>query len=150
MSGGLHRKKQPRRSKQPFVMLHWYLLDSRAWHQLSMVARAAYIEVARCYFGENNGRIVLSARTLASRLPCNKTTAAKALRALEDAGFIETMKMGSFTRKDRRASEYRLTNFRCDVTHDLPSRKFNPSDRWLGTVPSNRTSQSNQPGQGND
>jgi hypothetical protein len=54
------------------------------------------------------------------------------LRELEDSGFIETIKFGKFTRKqeDRRASEYRLTCFHCNVTGDPSSRRFNPNIRW--------------------
>lgn len=95
-------------------------------------ARLAFIELARLYDGSNNGRIAMSARRLADLIPCNKDTAAKVLRELEDSGFIETIRMGKFTRKeeDRRASEYRLTCFRCDVTGDPPSRRFKPNIRW--------------------
>jgi hypothetical protein len=54
------------------------------------------------------------------------------LRELEDSGFIETIKFGKFTRKqeDRRASEYRLTCFHCNVTGVPSSRRFNPNIRW--------------------
>ena len=117
------------RSTSPFVMLHWHLLDSQGWHQLSPRARLAYLELAQLYNGENNGRIALSARRLACRMPCDKATASRALRELEDAGFIQTMRVGAFTRKDRLASEYRLTNFTCDATGEQPSRKWNGL-RW--------------------
>jgi hypothetical protein len=122
-------------------MLHWHLLDSQGWHQLSPHARLAYLELARLYNGENNGRISLSARRLACQMPCDKATASRALRELEDAGFIETMRVGTFTRKDRLASEYRLCIYTCDVTGDLPNRQWNglrwsPSD---GTAKSYRT-----------
>ena len=32
--------------------------------------------------------------------------------------------------EERMASEYRLTHFRCDVTHELPSKRYNPRHRW--------------------
>ncbi len=120
-----HRRKNQGRSTSPFVMLHWHLLDSRGWHELSLHARGAYLELCRLYNGENNGRLGLSARRLASLVPCDKATASRALRELEDAGFIQTMRLGAFARKDRLASEYRLTNFTCDVTGDLPTRSWN-------------------------
>ena len=126
------RKPYRRQKGPPFVLLYCHMLDSMAWHRLSPLARAAYIEVARLYNGTNNGSIAMSSRRLAGLVPCNKDTAAKVLRELEDAGFIETAKLGVFARKseDRRASEYRLTCFRCDATSALPSRKFNPNIRW--------------------
>ena len=63
-------------------------------------------------------------------IPCGKN--ADILRVLEDAGFIETVKVGKYTRKEeeRLASEYRLTDHRCDVTGELPSRRYNPQHRW--------------------
>jgi hypothetical protein len=125
-------KRRRGRNGPAFVQLYCYLLDSRAWHQLSLAARSAYIELARPYNGANNGRLALSARRLARQMPCSKDTAAKVLRELEDVGFIEATKIGCFTRKEeeRRASEYRLTCFRCDATGDLPTRKFDPNVRW--------------------
>ena len=122
-------RRRKGRSTSPFVMLHWHLIDSQGWHELSPHARLAYIELCRLYNGQNNGSIALSARRLASRMPCDKSTASRALRELEDAGFIETMKLGTFARKDHLASEYRLTNFKCDVTGDLPGKKWNGL-RW--------------------
>jgi hypothetical protein len=124
-----NRRKNRGRSTSPFIMLHWHLVDSQGWHELSPHARLAYIELCRLYNGENNGRIGLSARRLACQMPCDKATASRALRELEDAGFVQTMRLGNFARKDRLASEYRLTNFKCDVTGDLPSRRWN-IDRW--------------------
>jgi DNA-binding transcriptional MocR family regulator len=66
----------------------------------------------------------MSARTLAEQLGVSKSTAARALLQLEDAGFIETVKIGSFRRRDRMASEYRLTFHRCDASGSPPSRAF--------------------------
>ncbi|MGH6864883.1 MAG: helix-turn-helix domain-containing protein [Methyloceanibacter sp.] len=98
-------RKRRGRSTSPFVMLHWHLLDSQGWHALSPYARLTYLELARLYNGGNNGRISLSVRRLACQMPCDKATASRALRELEDAGFIDTMRIGTFTRKDRLASE---------------------------------------------
>jgi len=124
-----HLRKRRGRSTSPFVMLHWHLLDSQGWHQLSPHARLAYLELARLYNGGNNGRISLSARRLGACMPCDKATASRALRELDDAGFIETMRVGTFTRKDHLASEYRLCIYTCDVTDDLPNRRWNGL-RW--------------------
>lgn len=134
-------RKRGGRSTSPFVMLHWHLIDSQGWHALSPHARLAYLELARLYSGDNNGCISLSARRLARQMPCDKATASRALRELEDAGFIETLRVGTFTRKDRLASEYRLCNYTCDVTGDLPKRNWNCL-RWKsseGTIQSYRT-----------
>jgi hypothetical protein len=105
----MSKRKSVRRGKGPrFVQLFHYMLGSLAWHQLTPHARCAYIEIARCYDGTNNGRLALSARSLASQMPCNKDTAAQALRELEDAGFIETAKIGKFARKGEDSARKRV------------------------------------------
>jgi Helix-turn-helix domain len=119
------RRKQGRRAKlPPFVPLFKYMLDCPAWLSLSPAARAAYVQLARRYDGCNNGMLALSVRTLAEELGCSKNTAGRLLTELEDAGFIETVMLGRFARQNRKASEYRLTIERCDVTGALPSKKF--------------------------
>ena len=139
-----HNRKGRKKHGQPFVQLYWHMLDSQAWHKLSMHARAAYIELSRLYNGTNNGRLALATRTLAKRMPCNQRTACRVLRELEDAGFIETVKLGSFGRKDRRASEYRLTSYKCDVTYEPPSRTYNPKLVWEPATEARRASAQTQ------
>jgi transposase len=133
------RRKQGRKSKGPsFVQLFKYMLDSPAWLALSAVAKAAYVQLARRYDGVNNGLLGLSARTLAEELGVSKGTAARALIQLEDAGFIETVTLGRFARRNHQASEYRLTTFRCDKTGELPTKKFmrsQPIPETIGEVP---------------
>jgi DNA-binding transcriptional ArsR family regulator len=118
------RRKQGRKSKSlPFVQLHKFMLESPAWLSLSPTARAAYVQLARRYDGCNNGALGLSVRMLADELNKSMNTAARALIELEDAGFIDAVKIGRFNRK-RHASEYRLTMYRCDITGELPTKKF--------------------------
>lgn len=119
-----YRKKQHRSKSPPFVRLFNYVIDSPGYRALSMVGRAALIEVARLYNGMNNGQLALSARDLGDRIGKSKSTAARALIELEDMGFIETVRMGRFSQRNRKACEYRLTFFRCDVSHALPSKAF--------------------------
>src|SRR4051794_16141018 len=112
-----YRRKRGRKiNGPPFVQLHYYLLDCEAWHRLSLCARAAYIEVARLYNGTNNGRLAMSVRRLAALIPCATDTASRALTELELAKFLDVTKTGSFRRRERHSSEYRLTAYRCDVT----------------------------------
>ena len=107
-----------------FVPLERYLLNSPAWRDLSAIARAAYIEVAAGHNGKNNGMIILGSKTLGEHLRCNKSTAARALQELVDHGFITCQKKGGFVCKVRHASEWRLTAFKCEVTHELPLKTF--------------------------
>jgi hypothetical protein len=124
--------KRKRRGVPRFLQLHHRLLKSHAWHALTTLERSAYTELAQLYDGTNNGRLAMSARRLADLIPCGKNAASRALNNLEDAGFIGTVKLGRYTRKaeERTASEYRLTDLRCDVTGDLPTRAYNPNHRW--------------------
>jgi hypothetical protein len=127
MGKGYKRRGGPR-----FMQLFHRMVKSHAWHALTPLERCGYLELAALYDSTNNGRLHMSARRLASLIPCNKDTAAKVLTKLEDAGFVETVKLGEFTRKaeERLASEYRLTEFRCNATGELPTRKYNPKLLW--------------------
>src|SRR5262245_9105779 len=96
MQTKLRRKQKRPKTGPPFVQLFKYMLRSPAWLSLSVTARAAYVQLALRYDGVNNGMIALSVRVLAEELGCTKNTASRALIELEDAGFIETVKIGRF------------------------------------------------------
>ena len=121
----------------PFVRLFRYLINSPAWRDLSYVAQSAFVQLCYCYDGGNNGNIRMSSRQLGDRLQCSKDTAARAIRELEDHGFIETMLLGSFTRKQRKASEYRITCYACDRTNRVSSNEFR---FWCGSPKTKRKS----------
>ena len=129
--------KKWRNSRSRFVQLPYRLLKSAAWHRLTPLERCAYIEIAQVFDGKNNGHLAVSARLLASLIPCSLNSAYQSLRALEDAGFVDTVKLGKYARKDeeRLASEYRLTEFRCDATGEPPSRRYNPQLCWDRSAP---------------
>jgi hypothetical protein len=121
------------------VRLYHLMLKSRAWKSLDAVARALYVEISARYAGpgSNNGRIPYSVREGAIALRVGKTKSATALQALQDRGFIVAKKRGGFNRKDRHATEWRLTEFNCDVTGALPTREYeswspNPEIQRLG------------------
>jgi hypothetical protein len=112
------------------VRLHHWMTDSAAWHDLSVVARAIYPEIAKRYNGSNNGQISYSAREAADELHISKTTAWESIKTLTDHGFIVEVKKGAFSRKNRHATEWRLTEFPCDVTHEISTKDFM---RWNGS-----------------
>jgi DNA-binding GntR family transcriptional regulator len=64
---------------------------------------------------------------MAEALNVGKMTAARALRSLQEHGFIVEAKRGAFSLKLRHASEWRLTEFGCDVTGALATKEF---ARW--------------------
>ena len=124
------RAKRRRRHDGPnFIQLYRYMLDCPAYVSLSPWARAALIEVIRGYNGSNNGKIILSVRTLADRLGCHRDTACDALQELIDKGFIAPRIKGAFSVKFRRATEWRLNDRRCDATGVRQSQAFL---KWQG------------------
>ena len=120
---------------QRHVRLHHFLIDCHAWRSLEAVARAIYIEIARRYAGpgSNNGRIPYSVREAVAALNIGKTTACRAMQALQDRGFIVCTRKGAFSLKTRHATEWRLTEHPCDVSHTcLGSKEFM---RWMPPPP---------------
>ena len=106
------------------VRLYYWLMQTAAWKSLSGNQRAIYIEMASRYDGSNNGRIVYSVREAAQALHIGKATAARDLIVLEERGFIVVMARGAFNVKLKLATEWRLTEFNCDVTGALPTKEF--------------------------
>ncbi|SOE18582.1 hypothetical protein SAMN05877838_3511 [Hoeflea halophila] len=116
--------KHKRKGKSKFVMIYAYVKRSEAWKSLSPVERCAYIEVKWRYDGLNNGRIGLGCRELGDELNMSRNTADRALDELEKKGFIEKAKPSAFNNKNRAVTEWRLTEYACDVTGQLPSKNF--------------------------
>lgn len=106
-------------------MFHNFMRTA-AWLDLDATARAIYVEMAAIYAGpgSNNGRIRYSVRDAAANLHIGKSTASRALKRLETHGFIVTVRKGAFSWKLRHATEWRLTEFSCDVTGQLATRDF--------------------------
>ena len=114
-----------------FVALYDWMMNTAAWRLLSPQCRAVYLEVARLYFGGNNGYIGLGVRDASKRANINKDTAAKCFATLIETGFLEAAQLGKFNMNSRRATEWRLTVHKCDRTQKLPSKAFvhwRPSD----------------------
>jgi hypothetical protein len=113
-------KKEPQH-----VRLYEWLTESAAWKHLSPEGRALYVLLKQRYKGMNNGRIILSVRQAAENLNVSKTSASKAFQELQALGFVEAVIVGGFdSRKDGRATEWRLTEHPCDVSGELPTKRF--------------------------
>jgi hypothetical protein len=147
----IDRVKDPRRNSSDrtgrskkggrHVRLYHYMMDAEAWQSLNGNQRAIYVEMAARYNGRNNGRISYSVREAAESLHIGKSTAARDLAVLRERGFIIPRKRGAFSLKVRHATEWRLTEFSCDVTPALPTKEFM---RWSPKIqntvpPQNRT-----------
>jgi DNA-binding transcriptional MocR family regulator len=122
------RKRQKEHTARYVAIEHWFM-QTEAWRSLDCVARCAYIEIKSRYAGagSNNSRIPYSLLEMANALNISKATAMRALRHLQERGFLVQMKRGGFNLKTRHSSEWRLTEHMCDVTGTLPTKEFT---RW--------------------
>ena len=115
--------------------LYHYMLRTEAWRSLSAPARAVYIQIGFRYGGDNNGKIGLSVRDAAQECALAINTAHRAFKELVELGLIEETLHGGFSRKTARASEWRLTGFKCDLTGNLASESPHAA-RGAGARPS--------------
>lgn len=121
------------------VRLYHWILQTDAWRDLDPVAHDVYVQIASRYAGpgSNNGRIPLSLLEISQMLHVSKQTAMRALRRLQDHGFIVQEIRGSFNRKLRHASEWRLTEFSSDIENRPATKEF---AAWKKTKTSSLTS----------
>lgn len=129
-------RRRKREKSARHVRLYHVMLRSAAWKDLDAVAQALYVAISARYGGpgSNNGRIPYSVREGAAALKIGKTKCATALQALQAHGFIVAMKLGGFNRKDRHATEWRLTEYTCDVNGALPTHAYEPSAKIQNSV----------------
>lgn len=108
------------------VRIYHWIMKTPAWKDLSAYAVRVYIDMAARYGGpgSNNGRISYSSREAGAVCHRNKNIGAAALADLKDHGFIVPMVRGGFNVKKRHATEWRLTEFPCDVTRQPPTCDF--------------------------
>jgi hypothetical protein len=108
-----------------YLKLRYWLLRSPAWQSLPGRARALYIDIAMRYNGSNNGRISYSVREGAAALHVTKDSIGRTLKLLQERGFIVCTKVAYFTVKTtREASEWRLTEYDDDLTHQHAAKSF--------------------------
>lgn len=99
----------------PHVRLHYWLMDTAAWRTLDATGRATLVELYGLFNGRNNGDLFLSSRELAKRINTNRSTANRALWALEMRGFIRAKSRGGYdykaAQREARATVWVLTEF---------------------------------------
>lgn len=117
-------KRFKRKGKAKFVMVDGYIMRSDAWLALGGLGQAAYLFFKLKFDGLNNGRVAVSCRDLAAYLRVGKDTANRAIDKLEEIGFIAKMRASGFSLKTRLATEWRLTEYPCDVTGELATKNF--------------------------
>ncbi len=82
------------------MALHWEIIDSSAWQNLTNASRVALIHLKRKVVNPNPGEISLSYHEMERIM--NRHTFSKALKQLEAFGFI---------RKEQHGGLYRRRNF---------------------------------------
>jgi hypothetical protein len=107
-----------------FIQLYHNVKRSQAYHDLSVYGRSALFELLERHTGCNNGMIALGVRELSEALKCSHGTAVKAFRELDDANLARPVKLGAW--RGKKATEWRLTFYRCEVTGELPILNWQP------------------------
>jgi hypothetical protein len=98
-----------KKSRDRFVRLLHRHTDTDAWRQLSVGARALFIELKKKYTGRQEA-VFLSARDAAELLNVNKDTVAHWYRELEHYGFIVQVRPARVAAGKGQAPHYRLTD----------------------------------------
>lgn len=91
----------------PWVGIPKCLIDSPAYKDLSLHARAVLVELVARMNGYNNGRIAASQRELTQALRCSPRYIVAAVVELHEHGMLDVTAEGEW--KQRKAREYRLT-----------------------------------------
>lgn len=120
----MSNSKFKRKGRAKFIMIDGFVKRSAAWQALTPNDRATYLELKWRYDGLNNGRIGLGNRELAEELKSSKDTARRSLDNLIEKGFLRKAKASGFSVKHRAATEWLLTEYRCDVSGHLPTKDF--------------------------
>ena len=110
---------------------------SQAWRSLNGASMKVWFEIRSRYNGRNNGEIRFSLREMGEKLVVSKMTAKRAMDKLQDRGFIEKTKQGAFSMKQRHASQWRLTEFRCDRSGHLANHAYREWKKQTTVSPEN-------------
>jgi DNA-binding transcriptional ArsR family regulator len=130
MSGGRRRTIK----EAQHVRIYHSVMVTPAWRRLSCYARAGYLELSMRYGGpgSNNGKIPYSVREMAENLNISvPTVRSHVFKELKEHGFIVETRRGRYGRKRSYASEWRLTEFKCDATEQAPTHAYR---QWQGSA----------------
>jgi hypothetical protein len=100
----------------------WVTLPS--WRALSPQAVKLLVEILCRFRPGDNGRLPFSAKLAGEYLNASKATGARALRELDDFGWIRPMRLARFADRKGMASNFRLTMFRDDITGEPATREY--------------------------
>lgn len=104
------------------IYSEWLGLPS--WRALSPQAVKLLVEILGRFRPGDNGRLPLSAKLAGAYLGASKATGARALRELDDNGWIRPMRLARFADRKGTATDYRLCMFNDDVTGEMATREY--------------------------
>ncbi len=114
-----------------FFQLYEWEMNLPAYRHLSCYARCLIMEFRRKHTGRNNGDIGMSCREAARLLGCAIDTASKALKELEEKGWIRCEEKGSFNQKTNVPTKWRITSHAVGLGVDMgETREYK---RWKPT-----------------
>ena len=105
----LMARKHHKRGDPRFIMLLFTIIESDAYQACCSKARDVYVGLLLNYNGHNNGYIGYGVRAAAKFANCGNSTAAKALKRLEEVGLIKCMKPSVFATK-KSTREWAITH----------------------------------------
>lgn len=91
----------------PWAGIPVCVIESAAYRDCSLHARAVLVELVSRMRGYNNGKLAVSQRELVSSLRCSPRKVVRALAELMEHGFLDVSVEGKW--KERMARQYRLT-----------------------------------------
>lgn len=104
------------------------VIQSEAYRDLSLWARAVFVEIVAVFDGYNNGKIALSITQICERLSnSNRRAAIRAVGELVEHGLVEITIEGSWARQHAR--QFRLT-FASSLNGKMPVRASNEYLAW--------------------
>lgn len=96
-SAGARELRKKKNTNSPFVMIYHAMLDGTAWRNLGNPARVAYIHIKRKCFSSNPGELTFTYEEAEQLM--TRETFARAIKELEENGFIERTQRGGLYRK---------------------------------------------------
>jgi hypothetical protein len=117
-------KKQSLAFKGGFFQMPRTAYRCDQYAELGMASKVVLYHLLDKYAGNNNGQIGASTRKIADECRINRETAGRALKELQEAGFLDRVKDASLCGREWLSPEWRLTFLRCDVTGQPPSNRF--------------------------
>lgn len=118
-----HNGKGRKKGNDHHVRFYDWELNSDAYRALTPYSRTLLIEFKRRFKGQNNGNIGMSVREAAVCCNCSEKPMRKALKQLQELGFISITLKGAFSVKSKRSTLWELTEYPIKGTPPSTAKK---------------------------